>query len=209
VRLRSQAVLALVGAATLAYARPGEPPTPHLVAPQAPVLAPTTTTPLIPSTLPPSAVQSTTAPSTTTTTTMVPPTTATTSAPVLAPLPEPTTTTTSAPEPEPDNSASEPEPEGAPEPEEEVTPQPEPEVASVAQAGGGWELLRECESGGNYATHTGNGYSGAYQFDQQTWESVGGSGRPADASPAEQDRRARMLYEQRGAQPWPNCGRYL
>jgi hypothetical protein len=208
VRLRSQAVLALVGAATLAYARPGEPPTPHLVAPQAPVLAPTTTTPLIPSTLPPSAVQSTTAPSATTTTTMVPPTTATTTAPVLAPLPEPTTTT-SAPEPEPDNSASEPEPEGAPEPEEEVTPQPEPEVASVAQAGGGWELLRECESGGNYATHTGNGYSGAYQFDQQTWESVGGSGRPADASPAEQDRRARMLYEQRGAQPWPNCGRYL
>jgi hypothetical protein len=66
--------------------------------------------------------------------------------------------------------------------------------------------IRQCESGGNYSTNTGNGFFGAYQFDQQTWNSVGGSGNPAAASPAEQDKRAAILYSQRGASPWPTCG---
>lgn len=60
------------------------------------------------------------------------------------------------------------------------------------------------ESSNNYATNTGNGYYGAYQFDLQTWQSVGGKGLPSDASPAEQDMRAKLLYAQRGCQPWPN-----
>lgn len=80
--------------------------------------------------------------------------------------------------------------------------------ASVrAPAGGILARIRACESGGNYATNTGNGFYGAYQFDQQTWNSVGGSGSPANASPAEQDARAAKLYAQRGASPWPVCGR--
>jgi len=29
---------------------------------------------------------------------------------------------------------------------------------------------------------------------------------PADASPAEQDKRAAMLYAQQGSSPWPVCG---
>jgi hypothetical protein len=49
-------------------------------------------------------------------------------------------------------------------------------------------------------------YRGAYQFDVQTWQSVGGSGDPAAASPAEQDSRAAALVSQRGSNPWPNCG---
>lgn len=64
------------------------------------------------------------------------------------------------------------------------------------------------ESGGNYkAVGTGiaAGHYGKYQFDQQTWESVGGTGRPDQAPPAEQDERAAMLYAQRGSQPWTNC----
>jgi hypothetical protein len=69
-----------------------------------------------------------------------------------------------------------------------------------------WAQLRACESGGDYSTNTGNGYYGAYQFDQSTWESVGGSGLPSDASPEEQDMRAQMLYEQSGSSPWPVCG---
>jgi Transglycosylase-like domain len=69
-----------------------------------------------------------------------------------------------------------------------------------------WAQLRACESGGDYSTNTGNGYYGAYQFDQSTWQSVGGSGLPSDASPEEQDTRAQMLYEQAGSSPWPNCG---
>lgn len=66
--------------------------------------------------------------------------------------------------------------------------------------------LRTCESGGNYSTNTGNGFYGAYQFDLQTWGSVGGSGLPSDASPAEQDYRAALLWRSRGSGPWPVCG---
>ena len=74
---------------------------------------------------------------------------------------------------------------------------------------GGWAALRNCESHGNYATNTGNGFYGAYQFDLQTWRSMGGSGLPSDAPPWEQDARAKALYQQRGSQPWPICGKFL
>src|SRR5207253_5928731 len=57
-------------------------------------------------------------------------------------------------------------------------------------AGGVWAQLRQCESGGNYSTNTGNGFYGAYQFTQQTWNGVGMSGSPASASPAQQDAAA-------------------
>ncbi len=70
--------------------------------------------------------------------------------------------------------------------------------------GGILERVRMREAGGNYATNTGNGYYGAYQFNLGTWRGVGGTGLPSDASPAEQDMRAQMLYNQRGCSPWPN-----
>ena len=69
------------------------------------------------------------------------------------------------------------------------------------------QAIAECESGGNPATDTGNGFYGKYQFDLQTWQAVGGSGNPAQASEAEQDRRAAALYAQAGPSPWPVCGR--
>lgn len=69
------------------------------------------------------------------------------------------------------------------------------------------QAIAACESGGNPATDTGNGFYGKYQFTLQTWQSVGGSGNPAQASEAEQDRRAAMLYAQQGSSPWPVCGR--
>lgn len=71
-------------------------------------------------------------------------------------------------------------------------------------AGGILARIRQKESGGNYAINTGNGYYGAYQFDLQTWRGVGGTGLPSEASPAEQDMRAQMLYDRRGCSPWPN-----
>jgi LysM repeat protein len=71
-------------------------------------------------------------------------------------------------------------------------------------AGGILARVRQREAGGNYATNTGNGYYGAYQFSAGTWRGVGGSGLASDASPAEQDMRAQMLYNQRGCSPWPN-----
>lgn len=67
--------------------------------------------------------------------------------------------------------------------------------------------IAACESGGNPSADTGNGFYGKYQFTLQTWQSVGGSGNPAAASEAEQDRRAAMLYAQAGSSPWPVCGR--
>lgn len=73
-----------------------------------------------------------------------------------------------------------------------------------------WAELRWCESSGNYGAVNFSGrYRGAYQFDQETWDSVGGSGDPATADPAEQDKRAKILYATRGSAPWPYCGRYL
>lgn len=66
--------------------------------------------------------------------------------------------------------------------------------------------VRACESGGNYGAVSANGrYRGAYQFDRATWESVGGRGDPALASPSEQDARAVQLRSQQASNPWPNC----
>src|SRR6476619_3943992 len=65
------------------------------------------------------------------------------------------------------------------------------------------QAIAQCESGGNPATDTGNGFYGKYQFDLQTWQAVGGTGSPADASEAEQDRRAASLYAKAGPSPWP------
>ncbi len=68
--------------------------------------------------------------------------------------------------------------------------------------------IAACESGGNYAAVSRSGkYRGAYQFDTRTWATVGGTGDPAAASPAEQDARAKALYDRRGSNPWPVCGR--
>ena len=69
------------------------------------------------------------------------------------------------------------------------------------------QSIAACESGGNpRAVGGGGAYRGKYQFDRQTWASVGGSGDPAAASEAEQDRRAAMLYARAGSAPWPVCG---
>jgi hypothetical protein len=68
------------------------------------------------------------------------------------------------------------------------------------------QAIAACESGGNPSTDTGNGFYGKYQFTQETWQSVGGTGNPAAASEAEQDRRAAQLYSQAGPSQWPVCG---
>jgi hypothetical protein len=105
----------------------------------------------------------------------------------------------------------------APAPPAPVVPStvPSPRRRAVSPArpatggGTGWEALRQCENGGSYAG-TSNGYYGAYQFDRGTWASnnVAG-GEWGTATPAQQDAAAQHLYAQRGAQPWPVCGRHL
>ena len=74
--------------------------------------------------------------------------------------------------------------------------------ASADPSANTWYRLRVCESSNDYSINTGNGHYGAYQFDLATWRSVGGSGYPNRAAPAEQDARALVLYRERGWQPW-------
>jgi resuscitation-promoting factor RpfA len=72
-----------------------------------------------------------------------------------------------------------------------------------------WAQLRACEASGNYATNTGNGFYGAYQFDARTWHGLGYAGLPSQASPAVQDQAALRLYQSRGWEPWPTCSAKL
>ncbi|WP_328494582.1 ubiquitin-like domain-containing protein [Streptomyces sp. NBC_00414] len=70
-----------------------------------------------------------------------------------------------------------------------------------------WQGLAHCESGGRPGAVDPSGtYGGLYQFDTQTWQSLGGVGRPQEASAGEQTFRAKKLYVRRGASPWPHCG---
>nr|WP_206325439.1 MULTISPECIES: resuscitation-promoting factor [unclassified Streptomyces] len=82
---------------------------------------------------------------------------------------------------------------------------------SVAGADGlNWGALAACESGGRpNAVDPSGTYGGLYQFDPGTWRSLGGTGVAQNAPAAEQTFRAKKLYVQRGAGPWPHCGRRL
>jgi hypothetical protein len=211
------ALLAAAGATVLLLARPTSDAGPERVQTAAAMLAPPTTQPwqALPRPEPPSeAVETPTAP---------PPTAAPTTAP---PPTEPPTTTTAPAPPPTDPPAPEPDPTPEAEPEgttAEATDNAVPATvapdSSPHQApGGGWEQLRQCESGGDYTVHQRGGPGrGAYQFDQPTWDGVVARlGRsdlvgvsPADAAPADQDQAALQLYDERGSQPWPYCGRYV
>jgi hypothetical protein len=69
------------------------------------------------------------------------------------------------------------------------------------------EAIAQCESGGDPTAIGGGGlYRGKYQFSVDTWRSVGGTGDPATAPEAEQDRRAAMLLARSGTGQWPVCG---
>ncbi|MBC6469721.1 transglycosylase family protein [Actinomadura alba] len=75
-----------------------------------------------------------------------------------------------------------------------------------------WKGLADCESNGNPKAINAAGYYGLYQFSLTSWASVGGTGRPSDASPAEQTYRAQQLYNRvqgRWQGQWPHCGKYL
>jgi hypothetical protein len=77
---------------------------------------------------------------------------------------------------------------------------------SGGAASGTLEQIAQCESGGDPTAVSEDGtYRGKYQFSMETWKAMGGSGDPAAAPEAEQDRIAAELYAQSGTSPWPNC----
>jgi soluble lytic murein transglycosylase-like protein len=92
----------------------------------------------------------------------------------------------------------------------EEAARPEPTEAATGLAGGvsqaTLDAIAACESAGDPTAVNPAGYYGKYQFDTGTWASVGGSGNPAEASEAEQDYRASLLYSRAGSSPWPVCG---
>ncbi len=78
--------------------------------------------------------------------------------------------------------------------------------ATSGDTGALLQRIAECESGGDPTVVSQNGlYRGKYQFSRETWRGVGGTGDPAAASEAEQDRRAAMLLDMQGASAWPVC----
>jgi uncharacterized protein YabE (DUF348 family) len=75
---------------------------------------------------------------------------------------------------------------------------------STANAGM-WDRIAQCESGGNWATNTGNGYYGGLQFDSQTWLGNGGGQYAPQANLASRTQQiavANTVYAQRGLAPW-------
>lgn len=72
-----------------------------------------------------------------------------------------------------------------------------------------WDALAQCESGGNWATNTGNGFSGGLQFTPQTWAAYGGTGSPESASRAQQIAVAEKVQAGQGWGAWPACAAKL
>ena len=83
-------------------------------------------------------------------------------------------------------------------------------VANFAGGNTVWDALARCESGGNWAINTGNGYYGGLQFNASTWHAYGGTGLPHQHSREEQIRVATRLRDARGGYgAWPACARSL
>lgn len=78
-------------------------------------------------------------------------------------------------------------------------------TTAPASAASTWDKLAQCESGGNWSTNTGNGYSGGLQFSPSTWKAYGGKGSAHNASKAEQIRVATKVQQSQGWGAWPAC----
>ncbi len=86
------------------------------------------------------------------------------------------------------------------------------EAPSTNYAGGStvWDALAQCESGGNWAINTGNGYYGGLQFNLGTWQAYGGSGYPHENSREAQIAVAERLRAATGGYgSWPHCSAQL
>jgi nucleoid-associated protein YgaU len=79
----------------------------------------------------------------------------------------------------------------------------------TATSGSTWDALAQCESGGNWSTNTGNGFSGGLQFTPQTWAAFGGTGSPQNASRAQQIAVAEKVQASQGWGAWPACSAKL
>ena len=82
-----------------------------------------------------------------------------------------------------------------------------PMAANYASGSSAWDRIAQCESGGNWAANTGNGYYGGLQFSLSTWHAYGGAGRPDQASREQQIAIAEKVRAASGGYgAWPVCG---
>ena len=93
------------------------------------------------------------------------------------------------------------------------TPTAQAQPAPDTRAGSVWDRLAQCESGGNWAINSGNGYYGGLQFDKQTWSAFGGdqfAAYPHQASREQQIQVATKVRDSRGGYgAWPGCSSKL
>ncbi|RMI29656.1 transglycosylase family protein [Nocardia stercoris] len=75
-----------------------------------------------------------------------------------------------------------------------------------------WDKLAQCESGGNWAINTGNGFQGGLQFSQGTWASYGGTDYAPSANQASREQQISVAEKVLSAQSWnawPSCSASL
>lgn len=72
-----------------------------------------------------------------------------------------------------------------------------------------WDAVAQCESGGNWAINTGNGYHGGLQFSPGTWSGHGGGEFAPYAYQATREQQitvAERVMQTQGIGAWPTCG---
>ena len=72
-----------------------------------------------------------------------------------------------------------------------------------------WDRLAQCESSGEWAANTGNGFSGGLQFTRATWRAYGGQGDAHTATRTEQITVAERVQADQGWDAWPACSAEL
>jgi hypothetical protein len=75
-----------------------------------------------------------------------------------------------------------------------------------------WDQVAHCESGGNWAIDTGNGYQGGLQFTPGTWTASGGGQYAPAAQLATKEQQiavAERVLAHQGRGAWPVCGEPL
>jgi transglycosylase-like protein len=72
-----------------------------------------------------------------------------------------------------------------------------------------WDRLARCESSGNWAIDTGNGYFGGLQFDAATWRAYGGTEFAPAAHRATREQQiavaSRVRDDRGGYGSWSGC----
>lgn len=72
-----------------------------------------------------------------------------------------------------------------------------------------WDAVAKCESSGNWAINTGNGFYGGLQFTASTWRAYGGTAYASQANLASREAQiavAERVLAGQGIGAWPVCG---